>query len=92
MVIIKKIKPTKAIMIYYFHHDLITYYMAFVTLVAFAAIVVLVAFAALVVLVAFVLWNLFGTRKVPGVSEAQPHCVRQLGPSAKLALGPSQFH
>ena len=55
MVSIKKIKPTKAIMIYYFHHDLITYYMAFVTLVAFAAIVVLVAFAALVVLVAFVL-------------------------------------
>ena len=39
-------------MIYYFHHDLITYYMAFV---AFVAIVVLVAFAALVVLVAFVL-------------------------------------
>ena len=45
-------------MIYYFLHDLITYFMAFVafvTLVAFAAIVVLVAFAALVVLVAFVL-------------------------------------
>ena len=43
-------------------------------------------------LFAFGLFILLGTRKVTGVSETQPHCGQHLGPTAKLALGPSQFH